>query len=122
MAGECFGAADFGTLVVGEDSFEGVEFGEVAGVGRGGVGVEVIDGAGIEIRVLKGVRHRTGKAVAAGIRGDDVVTVGGLAPTFDFGVNGRTTGGGVFGVFKDERGSTAGDDEAVAIHIKGSWS
>ena len=59
MTGEGFGAAHFGTRITDEDRLERVQLGDVARRRRGGMGVDVIDGADIEARVLQCILSRS---------------------------------------------------------------
>lgn len=95
-------------------------FGGVADGGRGGVRIDVGDVLLGQPGGLDGPCHRSCVALTAGVRGDEVETVGGDTGTEHARVDMCPTGFGVFLTFEDQHRRGLAEDESVAILVERS--
>ena len=117
MTSHRLGRADEGTLTL-EQAVEGHGLVHVALMGRGGVGIDIVDILGLDASILHGARHGHIAALVAGLR--DASTIAGEAIAADLGDNLGTTRYGMVVVFEHKGCSTTAGDESVAIAIEGA--
>ena len=106
--------------MIAEGGFDGLGFGDVAERRAGAVGVDVLHVLGIDVGVAQGELHGHGRAGAFGVRGGDVVCVGGVADAQEFGVDRGVAFLGVFEFFQNQGPGPFAQNEAVAILVEGT--
>ena len=114
VAAEGLGGADEGDAVA-EDRADRPQLGGVADRRRGAVGVQVVHRP---VDRGQGLLHAAHRALPRGR--DHVVAVGGGAVADELGVDVGPSGQGVLELLEHQHAAAAGDDEAVAGHVKGA--
>src|SRR6266581_1099055 len=100
MAGHRFGGADRNFVgVIAEDFFDRASLNNIADVGGGGVGVDVIDLVGRNAGMFERELHGARRAFAIGRRSGHVVGVGRQSVAREFAINLRAARFGVFQLF-----------------------
>ena len=103
---------------VAEHLAHGVRLGGVVERGRGAVGVDLHDVAGVEAGVVERQPHAHGGAGAAGRRGGDVVGVGVAAGAEHLGEDRGATALGVLPLLEHEHARAFAHHEAVAVDVE----
>ena len=113
------GGADHQLLrVLSEDLLDGPGLGDVAELGRGAVGVDVVDLGGVHARPLERLAHGADRAQALGMGGGEVVHVGGGAIAGDLGEDLGAAALGELHVLQHQHHAALPHHEAVAIEVE----
>lgn len=97
---------------------DGLCFGDVAGRGGGGVGIDVGDVGGCQPGSLNGVGHRASGSAAGGVGSDKMVTVGGGTAAEQTRMDRRTACEGMRLGFEDHQRSGLAEDETVPVLVE----
>ena len=119
VADHALGAAD-GELVgvLAEDLLDGLGLGHVAQSVLVPWALMYSMSSGLMRASLQGQLHGLGGAAALGMRGGDVVGVGGAAVAEQFGIDAGAALLGVLEFFEDEDAGALAQDEAVAVLVE----
>ena len=87
---------------------------------RGGMGIDVLDVAGLQICRCQGLAHCRGLTVPGRIGLDDVVGIGRNARASQGAIDRGAAGLGMLKGLQHEDGRALTEDEAVAVHVPGT--
>ena len=119
VAGQALGRGDGNAIgVVAQDEAEDRGLGRVADRRAGGMGVDVVDLAGLDPRVGQGLAHGGGGRGRVGAGNHVVVGVAAGPAAGDLGVGMRAATAGVAGPLEDERHSSLTEHEAVSAAVE----
>src|SRR5205814_312629 len=118
MAGHRFGGTDGNFILLAKDLFDRLRFADVAKTGRRGVGVNVIDVAGRDLRVIQRLLHGPRGASAVFRRGGHVVGIRRKSVAGELTINLRAALLRVFELFDNGNARALADDETVTVAIE----
>ena len=87
---------------------------------RGGMGIDVLDVAGLQICRSQGLAHRRGLTVPGRIGLDDVVGIGRNARASQGAIDRGAAGLGMLEGLQHEDGRALTEDETIAVHVPGT--
>src|SRR5438874_8626660 len=118
MAGHRFGRADGNFGLLAKNLLDRFCLADVAKTGRSGVGVDVIDVAGRDLRVIQRLLHGARRASAVFRRGGHVVGIRRKSVAGELTINLRAALLRVFELFDNGNARAFADDETVAGAIE----
>src|SRR5258708_12974599 len=119
MAGHRFGGADRNLFrVVAKNFFDRLSFADIAKTGGSGVGVDVIDVAGRNLRVIERELHGARRTSAVLRRGGHVVGIRRKSVAGELTIDLRAALLPVFELFDDGNARPLADDETVTVAIE----
>src|SRR5262249_48366937 len=101
-----------------ENGFQHLHFGLVSDGSAGGMGVDIIDLAGIETRIIERLAHGSYGCFGMWARNDHVIRIARGAAAGDLSVSVRGTGACVLCTLQDEHHASLTDNEAIAVDIE----
>src|SRR5437762_11348398 len=118
MAGHRFGRANGNFGLLAKNLFDRFCFADVAQTGGSGVGVDVIDVAGRDLRVIQRLLHGPRGASAVFRRGGHVVGIRRKSVAGELTINLRAALLRVFELFDNGNARALADDETVPVEIE----